>query len=64
MIVVSDSSPVLALAAIGQLDLLRLLFADVIMPEAVDHEIAQKNPARVAGGQAARSPVGGQTAAR
>lgn len=45
MIVVSDTSPVLALAAIGQLDLLRLLFADVIMPEAVDHEIAHKNPA-------------------
>jgi len=45
VIVVSDTSPVLALAAITQLDLLRLLFADVIIPEAVDREIAHKNPA-------------------
>ena len=45
MIVVSDTSPVLALAAIAQLDLLRLLFVDVIMPEAVDREIAHKNRA-------------------
>jgi len=44
VIVVSDTSPVLALAAIGQLDLLRLLFADVIIPEAVEHEIAHKTP--------------------
>ena len=44
MIVVSDTSPVLALAAIGQLDLLRLLFADVLIPEAVEREFAHKNP--------------------
>ena len=43
MIVVSDTSPVLALAAIGQLDLLRSLFGDVIIPEAVDHELARKH---------------------
>ena len=41
MIVVSDTSPVLALAAIGQLDLLRLLFTDVIMPEVNGRALAR-----------------------
>jgi hypothetical protein len=44
VIVVSDTSPVLALAAIGQLDILRLLFADVVVPEAVHQELVRKNP--------------------
>lgn len=44
MIVVSDTSPVLALAAIGQLKLLRSLFDEVVIPEAVSRELTHKNP--------------------
>lgn len=39
MIVVSDSSPLIALARIGRLDLLRLLYGSIVVPEAVWHEI-------------------------
>lgn len=39
MIVVSDSSPLIALARIGRLDLLRLLFGTIVVPEAVWREI-------------------------
>jgi hypothetical protein len=39
MIVVSDTSPIINLAAIGQLDLLRKLYGNVIIPQAVYHEI-------------------------
>lgn len=39
MIVVSDTSPVLNLAAIGQLGLLRRLYGEVVIPQAVYHEI-------------------------
>lgn len=39
MIVVSDTSPITNLAAIGQLDLLRLLYQKVILPEAVYQEL-------------------------
>ena len=39
MIVVSDTSPIINLAMIGQLDLLRLLFAKIVIPEAVFREI-------------------------
>lgn len=44
MIVVSDTSPVLALAAIEQLELLRFLFEEVVIPEAVNRELTHKNP--------------------
>ncbi len=44
MIVVSDTSPVLALAAIEQLELLRSLFEEVVIPEAVNRELTHKNP--------------------
>lgn len=39
MIVVSDTSPITNLAAIGQLDLLRQLYQQVIIPEAVFQEL-------------------------
>ena len=39
MIVVSDTSPILNLAVIGQLDLLRLLYRVVVIPPAVDAEL-------------------------
>jgi predicted nucleic acid-binding protein len=40
MIVVSDSSPLILLSHIGQLDLLRQLYASIIAPSAVYEEVA------------------------
>ncbi len=40
MIVVSDTSPILSLAAIGHLGLLHQLYGEVCIPQAVYHEIA------------------------
>lgn len=39
MIVVSDTSPITALLAVGQEELLRLLFGEVIIPQAVGEEL-------------------------
>jgi len=39
MIVVSDTSPLINLAAVGQLDLLRQLYGHVIIPQAIYDEI-------------------------
>ena len=39
MIVVSDTSPITNLAAVGQLDLLQRLFGEVVVPEAVAREL-------------------------
>ncbi|MEC4816240.1 MAG: hypothetical protein SAK29_23685 [Scytonema sp. PMC 1069.18] len=39
MIVISDTSPVTSLAAVGQLDLLRQLYTKIIIPEAVYREL-------------------------
>lgn len=39
IIVVSDSSPIISLAAVGRLDLLRSLYHQIIIPEAVYQEI-------------------------
>jgi len=39
MIIVSDTSPIINLAAIGHLHLLPDLFAEVVIPQAVYHEI-------------------------
>jgi predicted nucleic acid-binding protein len=39
MIVVSDTSPILSLALIGRLDLLRELYGSIVIPEAVRQEI-------------------------
>lgn len=40
MIVVSNTSPIINLAAIGQLDLLQRLYGTILIPQAVYHEIA------------------------
>ena len=39
MIVVSDASPLISLAVVGFLDVLRSLYGHVIIPEAVYQEI-------------------------
>ncbi len=39
MIIVSDTSPITSLAAIGQLDLLRELYSKILIPEAVYQEL-------------------------
>ena len=39
MIVVSDTSPITSLAAIGQLDLLQKLYSKILIPEAVYQEL-------------------------
>ncbi|MGE0884985.1 MAG: DUF3368 domain-containing protein [Blastocatellales bacterium] len=43
MIVISDTSPITNLAAIGQLDLLRQLYGQVIIPEAVFRELTAQD---------------------
>lgn len=43
MIVVSDTSPITNLAAIGQLDLLRQLYKTIIIPQAVYDEMVAVN---------------------
>ncbi|MDH6100575.1 DUF3368 domain-containing protein [Anabaenopsis sp. FSS-46] len=43
MIIVSDTSPITNLTAIGQLDLLRQLYSRVIIPEAVYNEMVDIN---------------------
>jgi predicted nucleic acid-binding protein len=45
MIVVSDTSPITALLAVGMEDLLRNLFGEVIIPEAVRDELLRGHPA-------------------
>lgn len=42
MIVVSNTSPIINLAAVGQLELLQRLFGTIAIPQAVFHEIAVK----------------------
>jgi len=39
MIVVSDTSPILSLTLIGQLDLLREIYGSIVIPEAVRQEL-------------------------
>lgn len=39
MIVISDTSPIVNLAAVGQLELLRQLYSKIVIPQAVRHEI-------------------------
>ena len=46
MIVVSNTSPIINLAAIGQLDLLQYLYDRIIIPQAVYHEIAVRGYAQ------------------
>jgi len=40
MIVVSDTSPIINLAAVGQIQLLQKLFQKIVIPQAVYKEIA------------------------
>jgi hypothetical protein len=40
MIVVSNSSPLVSLAAIGRLELLRMLYGAIFIPRGVHHEVA------------------------
>jgi predicted nucleic acid-binding protein len=47
MIVVSNTSPIINLAAIGQLELLRHLYGTIIIPQAVYHEIAVRGSGTV-----------------
>ncbi len=39
MIIISDTSPIINLAAVGQLDLLRQLYGHIIIPQAIYDEI-------------------------
>ena len=39
MNIVSNASPLIALIRIGQLDLLRQLYSEIIIPDAVWHEV-------------------------
>ena len=48
MIIVSDTSPISNLLQIGEIDLLRLTFERVIVPENVHHEICRIEANRVA----------------
>src|SRR5947208_3422389 len=41
MIVVSDASPMISLAAIGRLDLLRSLYGTLVIPRAIYREIVE-----------------------
>lgn len=44
MIVVSDTSPLTALLTVGEADLLTQLFDEVVIPEAVRHELLRSHP--------------------
>ncbi len=44
LLVVSNSSPIIALDQIQKLDLLKLLFSEIIIPSAVKHEIFSVSP--------------------
>ncbi len=39
MKIVSNSSPLITLARIGRLDILRQLYSEIVIPEAVWHEV-------------------------
>jgi uncharacterized protein len=44
VIVVSDASPLIALAAVQKLDLLRILYREILVPSAVYNEVAAVRP--------------------
>jgi uncharacterized protein len=48
MIIVSDTSPISNLLQIGEIELLRLIFSRVIIPDAVYHEICEVEANRTA----------------
>ena len=45
MIVVSDTSPITALLAVGKAELLKQLFGEVVIPNAVESELLRTHPA-------------------
>ena len=54
--IVSNSSPLILYAKIGQLALLRSLFAEVVIPLAVRDEIMARGPAQLDAAEVARTP--------
>lgn len=46
MIVVCNASPIIALAAVGHLDLLRGLYSEIVIPDAVFMKLRQQVRAR------------------
>jgi len=49
MIVISDTSPIIHLVAVGQLGLLQQLYTKIIIPEAVYQEIVIEGAGRLGG---------------
>jgi predicted nucleic acid-binding protein len=49
LIVVSDSSAILNLAAVGRLDLLRVLYSEIVIPPAVEFELSRKGVQKLPG---------------
>jgi len=47
VIVVSNTSPIINLAAIGHFELLKKLYKRIVVPQAVYHEITVKGPGQV-----------------
>lgn len=56
MIVVSDTSPVLSLALVGQLDLLKRLYGSIVIPRAVHDELVVGGAAYDDGDDIVRQP--------
>ncbi len=56
MTVVSDASPLIGLAAVGKLDLLRSLYGEVWIPEAVHREAVASRPDAPGGDAIGASP--------
>ena len=54
MIVVSNTSPIINLAAVGQLDLLRQLYGQIVIPQAVYVEIVGRGAGQPGRGRSRR----------
>ena len=62
MIVVADSSPLIALCRIGRLELLHDLFGQLIIPDAVWQEVVASHPGKAGVAEIAAAPwIGQQT---
>ncbi|CDH43677.1 hypothetical protein [Candidatus Contendibacter odensensis] len=57
MIVVSNTSPIINLACVGQLDLLRQIYGSITIPEAVFTEIAIAGAGEPGAEEVQRSPL-------
>lgn len=62
MTIVSNASPLITLARIGQLDLLRQLYNDILIPEAVWHEVVVEGSDQPGAGAVSSAPWIGQRA--